>query len=123
MIVIEHNLDVIKTADYVIDLGPDGGDGGGRVIAVGRPEDIARIERLLHGPVSSERSSLPSPTEMVDEILEPHREIHVFNHAPLASPDLNGREVENALDPGVHEHVGHPLGFEGRGRDDADLDI
>jgi excinuclease ABC subunit A len=49
VIVIEHNLDVIKTADYVIDLGPDGGDGGGRVIAVGRPEDIARVEESYTG--------------------------------------------------------------------------
>ncbi|HVO25395.1 MAG TPA: excinuclease ABC subunit UvrA [Candidatus Margulisiibacteriota bacterium] len=42
VVIIEHNLDVIKTADHVIDLGPDGGDGGGRIVAVGSPEDIAR---------------------------------------------------------------------------------
>ena len=41
MIIIEHNLDVIKCADYIVDLGPEGGSGGGRVVATGTPEDIA----------------------------------------------------------------------------------
>ena len=40
VVVIEHNLDVIKTADYIIDMGPEGGDGGGTVIASGTPEEI-----------------------------------------------------------------------------------
>ena len=49
VVVIEHNLDVIKTADWVIDLGPEGGDGGGRVIAEGAPEEIARNESSYTG--------------------------------------------------------------------------
>ncbi|MBE2199185.1 MAG: excinuclease ABC subunit UvrA [Anaerolinea sp.] len=43
VIVIEHNMDVIKTADYLLDMGPEGGDGGGRIIAAGTPEDVAQI--------------------------------------------------------------------------------
>jgi excinuclease ABC subunit A len=41
-VIIEHNLDVIKTADWVIDMGPEGGSGGGMVVAIGTPEDIAK---------------------------------------------------------------------------------
>ena len=44
VVMIEHNLDIIKTADHVIDLGPEGGDGGGRVIAVGSPEAVAKVD-------------------------------------------------------------------------------
>ena len=44
LIVIEHNLDVIKTADWIIDLGPEGGDGGGQIVAIGTPEEIAKVE-------------------------------------------------------------------------------
>ncbi len=44
VVVIEHNLDVIKTADYIIDMGPEGGDGGGTVVACGTPEDVAEVE-------------------------------------------------------------------------------
>ncbi len=49
VVVIEHNLDVIKTADYIIDMGPEGGDGGGMVIAKGTPEEVARVEESYTG--------------------------------------------------------------------------
>ncbi len=49
VVVIEHNLDVIKTADYIIDMGPEGGDGGGTVIATGTPEEVAEIKTSYTG--------------------------------------------------------------------------
>jgi excinuclease ABC subunit A len=48
-VVIEHDLDVIKTADHVIDLGPEGGDGGGTLVAAGPPEEVARVEGSYTG--------------------------------------------------------------------------
>jgi excinuclease ABC subunit A len=59
VIVIEHNLDVIKTADWVVDLGPEGGDGGGRIIAVGTPEQIAANKASYTGHYL--RSTLAQP--------------------------------------------------------------
>ena len=49
MVVIEHNLEVIKTADWLIDLGPEGGDGGGEIVAVGTPEDVAKVAKSYTG--------------------------------------------------------------------------
>lgn len=49
VVIIEHNLDVIKTADHIIDLGPEGGDGGGTIVATGTPEDISNVENSYTG--------------------------------------------------------------------------
>ena len=49
VVVIEHNLDVIKTADHVIDLGPEGGDRGGAIVAQGTPEEVARVKGSYTG--------------------------------------------------------------------------
>ena len=62
LVVIEHNLDVIKTADWIIDLGPEGGDGGGGLVVAGTPEDVAECKasytgRYLKGVL--EKSAVP----------------------------------------------------------------
>ena len=49
IVVIEHNLDVIKTADWIVDLGPEGGSGGGHIVAAGTPEDVAKIKKSHTG--------------------------------------------------------------------------
>ena len=49
IVVIEHNLDVIKTADHIIDLGPHGGDAGGEIVAQGTPEKIAKVKESFTG--------------------------------------------------------------------------
>jgi excinuclease ABC subunit A len=67
VVVIEHNLDVLKTADWIVDLGPEGGDGGGRIVAAGTPEQVARVGesytgRYLAGALTNTnvRTILPS---------------------------------------------------------------
>jgi excinuclease ABC subunit A len=49
VLIIEHNIDVIKTADYIIDLGPEGGDGGGHIVVTGTPEDVAQCDTSYTG--------------------------------------------------------------------------
>ena len=49
IVVIEHNLDVIKTADWIIDIGPEGGEGGGKIVGIGTPEDLAKNKQSFTG--------------------------------------------------------------------------
>ena len=64
VVVIEHNLDVIKSADWVIDLGPNGGDGGGEVIAEGTPEEVAKISASFTGSFLKEVLAKPAPKSL-----------------------------------------------------------
>lgn len=68
VIIIEHNLDVIKTADYMIDLGPEGGDGGGQIVATGTPEEIAANEQSHTGKYL--KDILQRDRARMDEALE-----------------------------------------------------
>src|SRR5947208_5609341 len=60
VVVIEHNLDVIKVADRIIDLGPEGGEEGGRVIATGTPEQVAQVDDSYTGPFLTELLPVPA---------------------------------------------------------------
>ena len=60
VVVIEHNLDVIKTADWIVDLGPEGGTRGGTIVAAGTPEDVARVDASHTGQYL--RGMLERPT-------------------------------------------------------------
>ena len=64
VVVIEHNIDVIKTADWIIDLGPEGGDGGGRVIAEGTPETVAGVAGSSTGRILGKALRPPAPTDI-----------------------------------------------------------
>ena len=83
VVVIEHNLDVIKTADWIIDLGPEGGAGGGKIIAQGTPEQVAAVAESYTGrylkPVLARRANKRAP-------------------APTVAPVRNGRERKQAAD-------------------------
>jgi excinuclease ABC subunit A len=58
VIIIEHNLDVVKQADWIIDLGPEGGEAGGRIVTQGSPEDVARMKKSYTGQALAKVLSL-----------------------------------------------------------------
>ena len=69
VVIIEHNLDVIRNADWIIDLGPEGGEEGGRMVAQGTPEQVARNKKSYTGQALAEyfnaKSKKPSTTELL----------------------------------------------------------
>ena len=72
VVVIEHNLDVIKTADWVIDLGPEGGEGGGRIVAEGTPEQIAASEASHTGRYLMRVLGKGRPASNTDRAVDAH---------------------------------------------------
>jgi excinuclease ABC subunit A len=68
VVVIEHNLDVIKTADWIVDLGPEGGDGGGEIVAAGTPEEVSQVETSYTGQYLAQALTITN----VRTIFSPH---------------------------------------------------
>ncbi len=88
VVVIEHNLDVIKTADWVIDLGPEGGAGGGRVIAEGAPERIAKVKHSYTG--QSLKPLLGSKPHSKSEVSQARKPIHAKQPEPITAIEVKG---------------------------------
>jgi excinuclease ABC subunit A len=72
VVVIEHNLEVIKTADWIIDLGPEGGDGGGKIVATGTPEDVAKVKESYTGQYLKELLAR-RPTPAASPVTKPRQ--------------------------------------------------
>ncbi len=87
VIVIEHNLDVIKTADWIIDLGPEGGERGGIVVAEGTPEEVAQIEKSYTGQFLRKMLTPKSDNALIERIEEDDRS--VVEAIPTARSDLH----------------------------------
>ncbi len=81
VLVIEHNLDVVKTADYLIDLGPEGGSRGGTVVATGTPEEVAKNEHSYTGAY----------------LVPVLRDQRALGHHPLDQEELERLEQQNLL--------------------------
>ena len=68
VVVIEHNLDVIKTADWILDLGPEGGELGGQVVAEGTPEDVAQVDASYTARFLRKALEIESPDSRVESL-------------------------------------------------------
>src|SRR5262249_1314476 len=93
VLVVEHNLDVIKTADWIIDLGPDGGAGGGEIVAVGTPEEIAASSVKPRPAVASNAAKVSQPL--------------ATHHSPLTTTfrSYTGESLQKVLHPEAAEQA------------------
>ena len=89
MLVIEHNLDVIKTADWILDLGPEGGDGGGQLVAQGTPEDVAKVKASHTGRYLAEALKRHSARSQAQA---PKQKAAAADAAPAKTARKNGKK-------------------------------
>ena len=109
MLVIEHNLDVIKTADWIVDLGPEGGRGGGTVIAEGTPEQIAATADSYTGQFLAPLLDRAGAARAEPRRLAAAADCHA--RAPIARPSANRRHApKKATAPRRHRRSAAKLG-------------
>ncbi|KAA6464562.1 excinuclease ABC subunit UvrA [Acidobacteria bacterium AB60] len=111
IIIIEHNLDVIRNADWIIDLGPEGGENGGRLVAEGRPIKVAASEESFTGQfLKRYYASVDGHLEAVEE--EPEEQPELFSTETPA--EANGRSQDSAENAATARKRGRPAGSKGK---------
>ena len=117
VVVIEHNLEVIKTADWIVDLGPEGGDAGGEVVAVGTPEEIAANPAELYGAVSQAGHG-PAPQGRWRQARR-RRGVMVESQSLALMPRRPAAPAARSLSPSRDLSGQCGIGFAGRARIEA----
>jgi excinuclease ABC subunit A len=129
VLVIEHNLDVIKTADWILDLGPEGGDGGGKMVAVGTPEDVAKVKASHTGRYFRSPRATANAAPRKNQSSKPPREVSAPKRQSAtprkrlrasrgAAPPFGQRQARDARDDAIDQNHTDQRHHKRRRRDD-----